>query len=78
MQGRLASNISLDKESLIELRRQIWTTYSNLSTWYNGWEKFVLDRAFASRSEDGSVHFAEAANYKPGYIYIYSDGGSGG
>jgi hypothetical protein len=59
MQGRLASNISLDKESLIELRRQIWTTYSNLSTWYDGWEKFVLDRAFASRSEDGSVHFSE-------------------
>jgi len=59
MQGRLASNISLDKESLIELRRQIWTTYSNLSTWYDGWKKFVLDRAFASRSEDGSVHFSE-------------------
>jgi hypothetical protein len=59
MQGRLASNISLDKESLIELRRQIWTTYSNLSTWYDGWEKIVLDRAFASRSEDGSVHFSE-------------------
>jgi hypothetical protein len=35
MQGHLASNISLDKESLIELRWQIWTTYSNLSTWYN-------------------------------------------
>jgi hypothetical protein len=44
MQGRLASNISLD---------------SNLSFWYDGWEKFVLDRAFASRSEDGSVHFSE-------------------
>jgi hypothetical protein len=51
MQGRLASNISLDSESLIELRRQIWTTYGNLSTWYDGWEKFVLDRAFASRGE---------------------------
>lgn len=59
LQGRLASNISLDSESLIELRRQIWTTYGNLNAWYDGWEKFIVDKGFATKEADGTVTFSE-------------------
>jgi len=60
MQGRLSSYISLDSESLIELRRQIWTTYGNLTTWFDGWEAFMVTKGFATRGEDGSVTFSQS------------------
>jgi hypothetical protein len=55
MQGRLASHLDLDTESNIEMRRQFWMRYPNISLWYDGWEKFVLSRGFATKSDDGSV-----------------------
>ena len=60
MQGRLSSYISLDSESLIELRRQIWTTYDNLTTWFDGWEAFMVTKRFAIRGEDGSITFSQS------------------
>ncbi len=59
MQSRLAMNISTDAEALIELRRQIWTTYGNLNAWFDGWERFVLEKGFACRGTDGTVYFSE-------------------
>jgi hypothetical protein len=47
MQGRLSSYISLDSESLIEMHRQIWTTYGNLTTWFDGWEAFACRATIA-------------------------------
>jgi hypothetical protein len=58
MQGRLSSYISLDSESLIELRRQIWTTYGNLTTWFDGWESFMVNKGFATRENDGNIIFS--------------------
>jgi hypothetical protein len=59
MQGRLAAHLDLDAEPVIRLRRQFWTTYPNLTLWYDGWEEFVLSKGFAMKNADGLVHFNE-------------------
>jgi hypothetical protein len=30
------------------MRRQIWTTYTNLNDWYDSWEKFLVSHGFAA------------------------------
>jgi uncharacterized protein YllA (UPF0747 family) len=30
------------------MRRQIWTTYTNLNDWYDSWEKFLVSHGFAT------------------------------
>jgi hypothetical protein len=32
----------------VEMRRQIWTTYTNLNDWYDSWEKFLVSHGFAT------------------------------
>jgi hypothetical protein len=60
MQGRLAQFLNLDKECLIEMRRQFWTTYPNINLWYDGWEAFLLEKKFAVKQTDGTVEFLES------------------
>jgi len=59
LQIHLAPFIDLDKEALVEMRRQFWTTFSNLSQWYDGWENFLVSKDFATKEADGSVVFTE-------------------
>jgi hypothetical protein len=42
--ARIAHHLILDAESIIEMRWQFWTTYPNISLWYDGWESFVLEK----------------------------------
>jgi hypothetical protein len=37
-----ASVLNLSKQYLVELRRQMWTTFDNLSDWFDAWERYVL------------------------------------
>ena len=39
---------SVEKEMLIELRRQQWTTAQNLNLWFDSWCKFLVEKGFAS------------------------------
>ncbi len=59
MQGRLAAHLDLDAESVVELRRQFWTTYPNLTVWYDGWEDFALSKGYATKIHDGSVVYSK-------------------
>lgn len=59
LQIHLAPFIDLDKEALVEMRRQFWTTISNLSQWYDGWENFLVYKDFATKEADGSLVFTE-------------------
>jgi hypothetical protein len=43
-----AALLDLSKEAVVEMRRQIWTTYSNLNDWFDSWEKFLITHCFAS------------------------------
>ena len=42
-----ADLISRAKKCTVDDRRWLWTTHSNLSTWYDGWKEFLLDAEFA-------------------------------
>jgi hypothetical protein len=44
MKARIAHHLILDAESITEMRRQLLTTYLNISLWYDGWESFVLKK----------------------------------
>lgn len=63
VQRKLAAFLQLDKESIVEMRRQFWTTYPNLSLWYDGWEEFVVAKGFALKLGD-EVQFKERAKYR--------------
>ena len=38
-----ASVLNLSKQFLVELRRQMWTTFDNLSDWFDAWERYVTN-----------------------------------
>jgi hypothetical protein len=61
VQRRLAAFLQLDKEVIVEMRRQFWTTHPNLTLWYDGWESFVLDKGFALKNNNNEIHFKERA-----------------
>jgi hypothetical protein len=50
-----AALLELSKEEVIELRRQIWTTHTNLNDWFDSWEAFLVSQGFATEitGEDG-------------------------
>ncbi len=50
-----AAFLELYTEEVIELQRQIWTTHTNLSDWFDSWEAFLVSQGFATdiTSEDG-------------------------
>ena len=37
-----ASVLNLSKQFLVELRRQMWTTFDNLSDWFDAWERYDI------------------------------------
>ena len=39
----------------VEERRIIWTTYTNLKSWFNNWERDLEDLGFAERGEEGDL-----------------------
>ncbi len=49
-----AALLELSKEEVIEFRRQIRTTHSNLNDWFDSWETFLFYQGFATEitSED--------------------------
>jgi hypothetical protein len=51
-----AALLALSKEEVIELRRQIWTTHTNLNDWFDSWEVFLVSQGFATEitGEDGN------------------------
>jgi hypothetical protein len=55
-----ATNVSLGVSiaRAVEERRLLWTTYDNLSLWFEGWETFVLAYGFATLTSDKEVHFS--------------------
>ncbi len=40
-----------------EARRIAWTTFCNLNTWFNSFEKHCIELGFAQRDADGSIRF---------------------
>ncbi len=51
-----AALLELSNEEVIELRRQIWTTHTNLNDWFDSWEVFLVSQGFATEitGEDGN------------------------
>jgi len=47
-----ASLFTVSKEMLVEMRRQFWTSYSNLDRWFDDFEMFVLEKGFATKVGD--------------------------
>jgi hypothetical protein len=41
---------------LVELCPKMWTTYSNIISWFDTWEEFALSYGVATK-KDGSVQF---------------------
>jgi hypothetical protein len=70
------------------MRRQIWTTNTNLNDWYNSWEKFLVTYGFAAENinEDGTKEIIFTDDQKCHIINVDetnlsldgSDGGRGG
>ncbi len=52
-------DLELTKEMQQECRRSFWTTYANLNDWFDAWEKFVIEKGFATCNSDGSIEFSE-------------------
>ncbi len=49
-----AGLLDLSKEEVVEMRRQIWTTYINLNDWFDSWERFLVSHGFAAEITDES------------------------
>jgi hypothetical protein len=43
----------------VEDRRQRWTTYNNLNSWFENWERDIVQLGFGIRMDDGSVFVSE-------------------
>jgi len=41
-----------DKGETTEDRRKLWTTYDNIKTWFDNWEKDLIDLGFAEKDAD--------------------------
>jgi len=54
-----ASSIELSKEEVVEMRHQMWTTFSNLTDWFDAWEDFALHQGFPTKEGDSIVCFSE-------------------
>ena len=54
-----ASSLELSKEEVVEMRRQMWTTFSNLTDWFDAWEDFALRQGFATKEGESTVCFSE-------------------
>jgi hypothetical protein len=45
---RNAAFFDLSKEQMVELRRQLWTTYRNLKDWFVAFRNFCVEYRFAT------------------------------
>jgi hypothetical protein len=54
-----AEELQTSKEIVQELRRQFWTTYSNLDRWFNAWEETLLTLGFATKDNNGQLQISE-------------------
>jgi hypothetical protein len=50
-----ATNLGAQKADMAEDRRIGWTTYENLSLWFDNWENELLDQGFAHRNPDNQI-----------------------
>jgi hypothetical protein len=48
IKARNAAFFDLSKEQMVELRRQQWTTFTNLKDWFIAFRKFCLEFGFAT------------------------------
>ncbi|KAL7490610.1 hypothetical protein ACHAWT_000174 [Skeletonema menzelii] len=57
--SRLLNAASIDlkrgRSNNAEERRVQWTTYSNLKSWFNNWERDLIELGFAYQDDDGKV-----------------------
>jgi hypothetical protein len=51
--------LELSREVQVELRRQMWTTATNLGDWYNHFESFCIEYGFGDDGGDGKVVFTD-------------------
>jgi hypothetical protein len=61
---RFPHMLNMDKELLVELRRQMWTTFDNLNEWFDAWKAFCIDCGFALNDGppegfEGEIYFSE-------------------
>ena len=54
-----AIDISAKKESFQEGRRILWTTYTNISMWFDNWEADLVNLGFATVDSDGRVYIPD-------------------
>jgi hypothetical protein len=47
------SLLELSKEEVVEMRCQMWTTFTNLMDWFDAWEAFVVAQGFATKIDVG-------------------------
>ncbi len=50
-----ANNLDVSMMSVAEDRRVRWTTFTNISSWFDNWEWDLVELGFAKRDEDGMV-----------------------
>ncbi len=55
----MAIEINTEKLNCAEDRHICWTTYQNLSLWFDSWEVFLVDYGFATISQTGELIVAE-------------------
>ena len=59
-----ADEMEVGKKNMVEQRRALWTTFSNLNLWFDTWEGALVDLGFGRLKRpndvcDGSVYFYE-------------------
>jgi hypothetical protein len=55
-----ATNVSFNLSIVraVEESRLLWTTYDNLSLWFEEWERFVIEFGFGTFTSDNKVSFS--------------------
>ena len=64
LRSETADELEIGKKNMVEQRRVLWTTFSNLNLWFDTWEGALVDLGFGRLKRpneecDGSVHFFE-------------------
>ena len=54
-----ANNLDVSMMSVAEDRRVRWTTFTNISSWFDNWEWDLVELGFAKRDEDGTVRIPD-------------------
>ena len=54
-----AKNLDASPMAVAEDRRVRWTTFTNISSWFDNWEWDLVQLGFAKRDEDGTVRIPD-------------------